>query len=385
MRLGDDAVYTILHPKQLAGIATGGKPVTLRETKRWVTAKRLFDNACEHGVAMIVFYADAAHDCSKLIFWGQLTQLDVDATGTNYTVANLTPLAGHRTQELVLRSSNETIAEGYLRPYAVVRTPSFIQQVHGSAPNPGGTCTTPSEDTRTTLFSFGYRGAGSATGALVSAANQAEACRGFESPLWVDIRISRSVRATGFRDRAFERLLGADYVWMPDLGNVCVREHRDGIEIRKPAAADKLLDHALGSPSRRVIFFCSCKLPGLCHRRTVAALVKGAAERRGIDVNVVEWPGGEAIEISLNIPVVVLHAVARHTLTTIAVPDAMHVGLAASLPWGTRAVLTAGEETLAVLVGPAVFTARGAHLNILSVNPGPSNVFAVRNEHGYEC
>lgn len=221
--------------------------------------------------------------------------------------------------------------------------------------------------------------------ALVSAVNQAEALRGFESPLWVDTRISRSVRAAGFRDRAFERLLGSDYAWMPDLGNVCVQERRDCIEIRRPAAAEELLDHALRSPRRRVIFFCSCKLPGGCHRRTVAALVKRSAERRGIDVNVVEWPGGAPREIGLTVPAVVLRAVARGAATTIDVPAALGIGVAASLPWGSRAVLTAVGETLGVLVGPAGFSARGAQLKILSVNPGPSDVLAVRSEHEYEC
>jgi hypothetical protein len=81
----------------------------------------------------------------------------------------------------------------------------------------------PPTATPPTLFSFGYWGAGSATRALVDAFNDAETLRGFDHPLWVDVRISRSVRAVGFRDRAFEQLLGSHYVWMPDLGNASMR------------------------------------------------------------------------------------------------------------------------------------------------------------------
>jgi hypothetical protein len=85
---------------------------------------------------------------------------------------------------------------------------------------------------------------------------------------------------------------------------VCVQGQRDGIEIKRPAAAEELLEHALRSPSRRLIFFCSCELPGGCHRRTIAGLVKRSALRRGIDVNVVEWPGGAPREIALTVPAV---------------------------------------------------------------------------------
>src|SRR5258708_2300944 len=112
----------------------------------------------------------------------------------------------------------------------------------------------PASRAGTTLFSFGYWGSGSATPALVEAVDAAEALRGFERPLWVDIRISRSVRAVGFRDHAFERLLGPRYIWMPDLGNLSVQEHRAGIEIKNPAAAEALLGYALSRRTRRVIF-----------------------------------------------------------------------------------------------------------------------------------
>jgi hypothetical protein len=111
MRLADDAVYTIRHPQELAAIVANRKPATLRENKRWVTAKTLFEAARKQDDALVVIYADAAHDCSKLICWGTLTQIDVDATGTSYTVANLSPLSHHRTQELVLRSPRNRHSE----------------------------------------------------------------------------------------------------------------------------------------------------------------------------------------------------------------------------------------------------------------------------------
>jgi hypothetical protein len=96
-----------------------------------------------------------------------------------------------------------------------------------------------------TLFPFGYWGSGSATKALIRAIGQAEALRGFELPLWVDIRISRSVRVAGSRDSAFAELLKARYVWMPELGNKRVQDRRWGVEIQHPAATKDLLTLAL--------------------------------------------------------------------------------------------------------------------------------------------
>src|SRR3954465_6195252 len=69
-------------------------------------------------------------------------------------------------------------------------------------------------------FTWGYWGWGNAAPELVKAVDALERTRGFKPPLFADIRLSRSVRAPGFRDRAYEDLVGpARYVWMPKLGN----------------------------------------------------------------------------------------------------------------------------------------------------------------------
>jgi hypothetical protein len=74
-----------------------------------------------------------------------------------------------------------------------------------------------------TIFSWGYWGWGNATQQLVQLVDSIEATRGFNAPVFVDIRISRSVRARGFNANAFGRLLGdARYRHMPLLGNLAV-------------------------------------------------------------------------------------------------------------------------------------------------------------------
>src|SRR4051812_18396062 len=97
--------------------------------------------------------------------------------------------------------------------------------------------------TTITLFTWGYYGWGNATPQLVEAGNAVEQSHGFEPPLFVDIRIRRSVRAKGFTGPAFEKFLGPQrHRWMKSLGNNWI-ETRSGptIQIADPAAAATLL------------------------------------------------------------------------------------------------------------------------------------------------
>lgn len=147
-----------------------------------------------------------------------------------------------------------------------------------------------------TLFTWGYYGWGNHTPHLVKAVDAVETSRGFQPPIFVDIRIRRSVRAAGFTGPAFERLLGKDrHLWMKSLGNEFILT-RTGppIHIADPAAADELLDLALESArhQQRLLFFCSCQWPkchGMvaCHRTTVAGLVLKAAKKRGVKIEIV--------------------------------------------------------------------------------------------------
>ena len=61
---------------------------------------------------------------------------------------------------------------------------------------------------QTTIFTWGYYGWGNHTPQLVEAVDAVERSRGFEPPIFVDIRIRRTVRAKGFQGNAFEKLLG---------------------------------------------------------------------------------------------------------------------------------------------------------------------------------
>lgn len=110
-----------------------------------------------------------------------------------------------------------------------------------------------------------------------------ENARGYRAPLFVDARIRRSVRAAGFRDGAFERLLGAErYRWMKGLGNKNLDSGAPALAEREQIDELLALTMTLHRSSRRAIFFCSCEFrfvdgPPYCHRCLITGELIGRA------------------------------------------------------------------------------------------------------------
>jgi hypothetical protein len=214
----------------------------------------------------------------------------------------------------------------------------------------------------TTIFTWGYYGWGNATPHLVEAVDRVETSRGFEPPIFVDIRVRRTVRAKGFQGSAFEKLLGPNrHRWMRSLGNSFIQTGiGPQIQIVHPSAANELLDLAWDAARRkqRTLFFCSCQWPRCdgeiaCHRTTVAGLVLQAAKKRGVPVEVVEWPGGEPRQIDLNVSPQVFAAIrrGRKTVPLGEQPDLVEI---AGLPWCSVVTLHSGGDKLHRVVGPAI-------------------------------
>jgi hypothetical protein len=240
-----------------------------------------------------------------------------------------------------------------------------------------------------TLFSWGYWGWGTSTEQLVHGVDAAERWRGFEPPVFVDIRISRSVRAPGFRDAAFEQVVGPSrYRWMSDLGNEGIL---DGgrLRIKNPAAAEVLLDIAtelLATGHRRLIFFCACEFPGppenlSCHRVEVASLLLAAAHRRRRPIDVTEWPGGDPKLDALDV------RVSRKVFNSLldkrrSIPLCKGFPLAemACLPWCSVASVYPEDhaaEPLRLVTGPARYKKGEWYLPVLgdvSGSASPTNV-----------
>jgi hypothetical protein len=209
------------------------------------------------------------------------------------------------------------------------------------------------------LFSWGYWGWGNATHQWVKAVDAIETARDFNPPRFVDIRISRSVRAIGFNGNAFADLVGEErYGHMPALGNQSIVE-RTGkrIQIKDPAAAELLLDEALAAAKnkRRLIFFCACEYPGPgdnCHRTVVASLLLKAARRRRLALQIVEWPGGEPQSIDLAVADLAAQKLLRGG-RSIPLPPKVSLTEFAGLPWGTVVRVSSPRYEFPVMAGPA--------------------------------
>lgn len=128
--ISDYCAYTVVDGKQLARVAKEGHPGQFEERNPWVTASKLWQKARSAERAMPVLFGDAAH-CSRLLYWGVLTDVHIHDGGTRFAVDRLRKLSGkHAPQELVLRSSGKKIAPGFIRPYAIFETPPFVNSKH---------------------------------------------------------------------------------------------------------------------------------------------------------------------------------------------------------------------------------------------------------------
>ena len=216
-----------------------------------------------------------------------------------------------------------------------------------------------------TIFSWGYRGWGNSNKQFVQAVDAIERSRGFRLPIFVDVRIRRSVRAKGFNGSAFEKLLGRSrHRWMRSLGNrYIITRSGPPIQIAEPSAAKELLGLALEAASdrRRLLFFCSCGYPKdgrriACHRHVVGTLLLKRAQQSGVQTEVVEWPGGDPKRVNLDVSDEVFKAVEAGRVT---IPLGNRPDLAefAALPYGSVVKINSNGKSMRVISGPACFQA----------------------------
>jgi hypothetical protein len=236
-----------------------------------------------------------------------------------------------------------------------------------------------------TLFTWGYWGWGTATDQLIKAVDAVEASRGYQPPLFVDIRISRSVRAPGFSRRAFEQKIGANrYRWFEDLGNSAVVDG-GSMRIKNPAAAERLLDIATACARnrQRVLFFCSCEFPHSCHRSEVASLVLKVARARETPIEIIEWPGGEPQLDGLEVKLAEADFKKMERTNSIPLGEAPALAEVAAVAWGSIVtVRQEGNESADVfrlVTGPARYKKSGWYFPVFT-NAGELPTKTVRKE-----
>jgi hypothetical protein len=101
-----------------------------------------------------------------------------------------------------------------------------------------------------------------------------------------------------------------------------------------------------------------------CHRRTVADLVLAEGRRRGEEVELVEWPGGEAGETTLDAEGKLLASV-RRGRASVPLGDGLPATSLHGLAWGSVLRLRCGGEEARAVAGPARFRSGAWELPVL--------------------
>jgi hypothetical protein len=244
-----------------------------------------------------------------------------------------------------------------------------------------------------TAFTWGYWGWGNAAPQLVKAVDALERARGFKPPLFADIRLSRSVRAPGFREHAFEELVGPRrYLWMPKLGNE--RFQTGGMELHDATGARDLLDAIVSAAkeSRRVIFFCACESPNRvdgCHRYLARDALLREAKRARVPLTVQEWPGtapSGKVDLVVNADEACAKAL-RRDLDWIPLPTTVKLPELAALPFGALVKFETNGKPVQALAAEVRFRKGGWHLRRLDAAPGDARALvaaASRRRRGLE-
>lgn len=130
--LFDSCVYTIALPQRLVEASRDKTP--LAEAKRWAGARAMLQDARDSQRDLAILFADS-RDCSKLIAWSVLRSVDVSPTGTQYAIGSLLAVPRKRPQDLTRLATGAKIASGFIKPYALCRTPNFLRR-EAASPRP---------------------------------------------------------------------------------------------------------------------------------------------------------------------------------------------------------------------------------------------------------
>jgi hypothetical protein len=180
---------------------------------------------------------------------------------------------------------------------------------------------------------------------------------------------------------------------MPNLGNESIKTKQNSQIIRRPEAASDLLDIAIERAKRRqrVIFFCSCELPCECHRTKVKGLLLREARRRGVNVDIPEWPGTGPITepVPVKLAPKVFKLLQRKSVG-VYLPRSAPIERLAALPIGTVIQASCGGESQRFAVSCAQPDGKAWCLPILwedkaPVAPTLKNINKWLKECGYEA
>jgi hypothetical protein len=124
--LSDYCIYTIRLSTKFHSDENGkGKE---KEHKRWVTGKRLLEEAEHDGKRLPIVFARAERG-GALLGWALLDKIIVDSKDTEYSFSAFQRFERHRHPKSSLKKSDgKPLDENFIRPYAICRTPAFLRK-----------------------------------------------------------------------------------------------------------------------------------------------------------------------------------------------------------------------------------------------------------------
>ena len=136
--LTDLCVYTIKHSDDLRASCAKGGADTYVERKKWSKAKDLLRKAQEEGKCLPIVFAPA-EATRNLLAWATLEKIEIVDDTTRFSFTGL-KLFARRPLKTTLRKADDgsPIAEWYVRPYAICRTPAnLLRMTRGHVHNEG--------------------------------------------------------------------------------------------------------------------------------------------------------------------------------------------------------------------------------------------------------
>jgi hypothetical protein len=121
----DLCIYTIKHSEHLrASLDKGGRD-SYTERKKWVRAKKLLESAKRAGQRLPIIFAPA-EATGHLFAWALLDEV-VPAKATTYSFSELRMFTKQPLKTSLRKDRDgEPLAEGFIRPYAICRTPHYL-------------------------------------------------------------------------------------------------------------------------------------------------------------------------------------------------------------------------------------------------------------------
>lgn len=131
--LSEYCVYTIRHSNELNATAEAGGTGRYIERKRWVAANQLLEDAKPQRKRLPIVFAPA-EATDPLFGWALLENVAVDIKSTTYSFIGLRRFENPRPRKDTLkkRRDGKSLGKEFIRPYAICRTPRYLQEVEAA-------------------------------------------------------------------------------------------------------------------------------------------------------------------------------------------------------------------------------------------------------------